>query len=219
MSEPEQYRKTRQMVGFFDKELEEARKKRGKSEVLLMISRGSGGRDARFALQKPRKDAAAEMGIDASEADGTFLRAVRAGLIAADFGREGPNVSTAVASVTHITPEGLAMLGEWKAERDIPAQSFVFNAPAYGVFGSQQDFSFEQVVGDLDRLVEERGGNDADELREMVGEVRATLENQDSITRSKFERWSELANKHAPWLLGPLGSLLVNYAFGAAGPS
>ena len=48
----------------------------------------------------------------------------------------------------------------------------------------------------------------------MLTEVRETLESQDSISRSKFERWSEMANKHAPWLLGPLGSLLINYAFG-----
>ena len=51
----------------------------------------------------------------------------------------------------------------------------------------------------------------------MVEEIRGTLESQDSITRSKFEEWSELANKHAPWLLGPLGTLFINYAFGAPG--
>ena len=162
-NEPDEYRKTRRMVEFFSKELEEARRERGESEVLVMVSRGRRG--AGFNLMKPPKDAAAEMEIDAAEADGTFFRAVRAGLIAADFGQAGPNVSTPLASVSHITPEGLAMLGEWK----------------------------------------------------VITEVRETLENQDSISRSKFERWSELANRHAPWLLGPLGTLLVNYAFGVPG--
>jgi hypothetical protein len=73
---------------------------------------------------------------------------------------------------------------------------------------------FEQVIHDLDRQVEEHGGEDKEELRLMVAEIRRVLETQDSISKGKFERWSELANKHAPWLLGPLGSLLVNYAFG-----
>lgn len=95
-----------------------------------------------------------------------------------------------------------------------PSQSFVFHGPAQGIFGSQQDFSFEQVIGDLDRQIEEKGGEDKEELHRMLEEIRETLQSQDSISRSKFEGWSEMANKHAPWLLGPLGSLLINYAFG-----
>jgi len=94
------------------------------------------------------------------------------------------------------------------------SQNFIFNAPSYGVFGSQQDFQFEQVVRDLDRQIEERGGEDTDALKAMVEEIRNTLEGEDSISRSQFEKWSELANKHAPWLLSPLGSLFVNYVFG-----
>jgi hypothetical protein len=95
-----------------------------------------------------------------------------------------------------------------------PTQQFTFNAPAYGIFGSQQDFTFDQVIHDLDRKIEEHGGEDKEELRQMVAEIQGVLESQDSISRSKFSRWSELANKHFPWLTGPLGTLLVNYAFG-----
>jgi hypothetical protein len=112
-----------------------------------------------------------------------------------------------------ITAEGIDQVEGNKAEPQ-PMQQFTFNAPAYGVFGSQQDFTFEQVIGDLDREIEEHGGEDKEELRQMVAEIRRVLETQDRISKGKFERWSELANKHAPWLLGPLGSLLVNYAFG-----
>lgn len=105
------------------------------------------------------------------------------------------------------------------AEREPhPTQQFNFHAPAYGMFGSQQHFNkFEQVIQDLEGQIEERGGDDKEALREMVQEIQETLESQDSISRGKFERWSELANKHAPWLLGPLGSLFINYSFGVLG--
>jgi hypothetical protein len=87
------------------------------------------------------------------------------------------------------------------------------------VFGSQQDFKFEQVIHDLDRQIEEHGGENKEELQLMVAEIREVLETQDSsISRSKFQRWSMLANKHFPWLMEPLGSLLINYAFVVPGP-
>jgi hypothetical protein len=117
-------------------------------------------------------------------------------------------------AVYRITTNGIDEAEGNKPEGQQPTQQFTFNAPAYGIFGSQQDFTFEQVIHDLDRQVEEHGGEDKEELRQMVAEIRRVLETQDSIGRSKFHRWSELANKHFPWLMGPLGSLLVNYAFG-----
>lgn len=98
-----------------------------------------------------------------------------------------------------------------------PTQNFIFNAPSTGMYGSQQNFTFHQVVRDLDRQIEEHGGEDKEELAEMLAEIEEALESQDSISRGKFVRWSELANKHAPWLLGPLGSLAVNYMFRASG--
>jgi len=116
-------------------------------------------------------------------------------------------------TIYRITAGGIDVVEGNKPEPQ-PTQQFTFNAPAYGVFGSQRDFTFEQVIHDLDRQVVEHGGEDKEALRLMVEEIRRVLETQDSISKGKFERWSELANKHAPWLLGPLGSLLVNYAFG-----
>jgi hypothetical protein len=117
-------------------------------------------------------------------------------------------------TVYKITANGIDVAEGNKPEGQQPTQQFTFNAPAYGIFGSQQDFTFEQVIHDLDRQVEEHGGEDKEELRQMVAEIRRVLETQDSIGRSRFQRWSELANKHFPWLMGPLGSLLVNYTFG-----
>ncbi len=172
-----------------------------------------------ISLQQPFKDVAVELGMSGAEAARIFHQATHAGLIAADFGSAGPNADTALAYVSHLTPDGERMLGEWEEASPQPLQQFTFHGSAYGVFGSQQHFTFEQVVQDLDRRIEEHGGKDKEELREMIAEIQDTLETQDSISRSKFEKWSTLANKHAPWLLGPLGSLLVNYVFGIPGPN
>ena len=104
------------------------------------------------------------------------------------------------------------------AEREPqPSQQYNIFGPVTGMVGNQQNFKFNQVVQDLDRQIEEYGGSDKEALREMVQEIQETLESQDSISRGKFEIWSELANKHAPWLLGPLGSLFINYSFGVLG--
>ena len=142
---------TRRMIEFFRRELEE----RGDG-LHLMIARGRNPTE--LLLQSPHKDVASETGMSGAEADATFMRAVQAGLINADFGSDGPYIQTPIAWVTHITPEGLRMLGDWEEPAAQPTQQFTFNAPAYGVFGSQRDFRFEQVVGDLERQIEEHGG-------------------------------------------------------------
>jgi len=204
--ESEEQKRTRRLIDFLGQELDE----HGEG-LLVMIARER--TPTEVVLQDPRKDVAFETGMTGPQADATLLRAVEANLIGASFGLGGPNADTATVWVTHISTRGLEMSGDWEEATQQPSQQFIFNAAAYGIFGSQQHFAFEQVIGDLDRQIEEKGGEDKEELREMVEEIRQTLESQDSITRSKFERWSELANKHAPWLLGPLGNLLINYVF------
>jgi hypothetical protein len=62
-----------------------------------------------FVLNAPPKDAAAEMGKSAAEADAAFLLAVHMRLISASFGSGSPYTATTTAFVTHITPEGLTM--------------------------------------------------------------------------------------------------------------
>jgi hypothetical protein len=102
-----QYRNTRTLIEFFSRVLEEAQRERGESGVHVLISREE---PARFVLNDPPKDAAAEMGMSVAEADAAFLLAVHARLIDASFGSESPYTVTTTSFVTHITPEGLAML-------------------------------------------------------------------------------------------------------------
>jgi hypothetical protein len=102
-----QYRNIRKLVEFFSRELEEARRARGESGVHVLISREE---PARFVLNEPPKDAAAEMGVSAAEADAAFLLAVHSRLIDVSFGSGSPYTNTTTAFVTQITPEGLTML-------------------------------------------------------------------------------------------------------------
>src|SRR3954452_25298060 len=103
-----QYRNTHKLIEFFSKELEEARRKRGESGVHVLISREE---PARFVLNASLpKDVAAEMEMSAAEADAAFLLAVHSRLIDVSFGSGSPYTTTTTAFVSHITPEGLAML-------------------------------------------------------------------------------------------------------------
>jgi hypothetical protein len=102
-----QDRNIRKLIEFFSRELEEARRERGESGVHVLISRE---KPARFVLNDPLKDAAAEMGMSAAEADATFLLAVHMRLVDASFGSDSPYGTTTAPFVTHITPEGLTML-------------------------------------------------------------------------------------------------------------
>jgi hypothetical protein len=102
-----QYRNIRKLIEFFSRELEEARRARGESGLHVLISREE---PARFVLNDPLKDAAAEMGMGAAEADAAFLLAVHARLIDVSFGSSSPYGTTTTPFVTQITPEGLTML-------------------------------------------------------------------------------------------------------------
>src|SRR4051812_15186521 len=102
-----QYRNIRTLIEFFSRELEEARRARGEPGVHVLISREE---PTQFGLNDPAKDAAAEMGVSVAEADAAFLLAVHMRLMSASFDSGSPYTATTTAFVTHITPEGLAML-------------------------------------------------------------------------------------------------------------
>jgi hypothetical protein len=102
-----QYSNVRKLIEFFSRELEEAWRERGESGVHVLISREE---PAQFVLKDPSKDVATEMGMSAAEADAAFLLAVHARLIDASFDSGSPYTTTTTPFVSHITPEGLAML-------------------------------------------------------------------------------------------------------------
>lgn len=113
-----------------------------------------------------------------------------------------------------ITEKGMDGM-EGKNQTPTPSQHFNFHGDARGNFGSTNS-SYNEISTEADRAIEKNGGEDKEELRRMMSEIKAALESQDSIPRSKFEKWSELANKHFSWLLVPMGTLLTKYMFGGS---
>lgn len=94
--------------------------------------------------------------------------------------------------------------------------SVTFNVGnAYGsIFGTQQHAQILQPnfeFNTLEKEIEERGGEDTEALKEMVREIRNTLEQQESLGRSRLAGWSELINRHS-WIAGPIAQLLLLYA-------
>lgn len=120
-------------------------------------------------------------------------------------------------------PYALSAKYETKAEHERRSsyqqgsQSPIFNifGPTYGSnIGTQQHAQVLQptfTFGDLEQEIDRRGGEDTEALKEMIGEIRATLESQDSLSRSRLLGWSELLNRHA-WITGPIAQLLLIYA-------
>lgn len=104
---------------------------------------------------------------------------------------------------------------EQEAASEPQAATFNIFGNTYGSnIGTQQNAQVLQptfTFGDLELEIERRGGDDAEALKEMVSEVRATLENQDSLSRGRLMEWSALLNEHS-WITGPIAQLLLIFA-------
>jgi hypothetical protein len=116
--------------------------------------------------------------------------------------------------LVQITADGIDQV-EGRSQEVIPP-SVTFNVGnAYGsIFGTQKYAQILQptfTFGDLEQEIEERGGEDTEALKEMVRDIRTTLEQQESLGRRRLEGWSELLNRHA-WITGPVAQLLLLYA-------
>src|SRR5215204_4880626 len=130
------------------------------------------------------------MGMNAAEAGSMFLRSVKAGLINADFGKHGPRASTAIAWVTGITPDGLQMLDRWEKPSPTQSNTYYLYGDNYGSnVGTHQNAQINRptfTIGELDQKIEELGGEDTEALKEMMREIHATLEQQDSLSRGRL---------------------------------
>jgi len=70
--------------------------------------------------------------------------------------------------------------------------------------------------GDLDfsrveQRIEEEGGADKEELRELVAEMRDLLESGQSLEKGSLARFNDRL-KEVPWLAGPVAGWLMNFA-------
>ena len=82
----------------------------------------------------------------------------------------------------------------------------------HSAVGTHNTNTFE---GDLDfstveRRIEEEGGTDKEELRELVAEVRELLESGQTLEKGSLARFNDKLKEY-PWLAGPVAGWLLNF--------
>ena len=119
-------------------------------------------------------------------------------------------------------PFALQAFYQTVAEYEVAQSPAEPQAPTFNIFGptyssnigTQQNAQILQptfTFGDLEQEIDRRGGEDAEALKEMMSQIRVTLEDQDSLSRGRLLGWSDLLNRHA-WITGPIAQLLLIYA-------
>jgi hypothetical protein len=106
------------------------------------------------------------------------------------------------------------------------APNVTFNVGnAYGsIFGTQQhaemnnvSFDFRTVEAELDRAeaeVDQRGGRDAAELKELIAEVRALHESGEPLDRGRLAKYLGVVQRNG-WIAGPIAGTLLSIVTGA----
>ena len=117
-------------------------------------------------------------------------------------------------AIYRITAKGV---DEVEGNRPQPQQNIsnVFNMSgnfSQTAVGTHNTNTFE---GDLDfstveRRIEEDGGTDKEELRELVAEVRELLENGQTLEKGRLARFNDKLKEY-PWLAGPVAGWLLNF--------
>jgi hypothetical protein len=120
--------------------------------------------------------------------------------------------------------------GIQRVEGDLEQQvtpSVTFNVTnAYGsIFGAQQhaemnnvSFDFNTVEAELDRAeaeIEQRGGSDAAELKELLAEVRALHESGEPLDRGRLAKYLGVVQRNG-WIAGPIAGTLLSILTGAS---
>lgn len=84
---------------------------------------------------------------------------------------------------------------------------------AYGSnIGTQGDasitntFNFEKV----DQLIEVHGGEDKEELRKMIAEIKELFEDSEKVKKGALEKYSEKLEKHS-WITGAIAQMALQF--------
>lgn len=97
---------------------------------------------------------------------------------------------------------------------------------AYGsIFGAQQhaetnnvSFDFSTVEAELARAeaeIDQRGGRDAAELKELLAEVRALHESGEPLDRGRLAKYLGVVQRNG-WIAGPVAGTLLSMVTGAS---
>lgn len=73
----------------------------------------------------------------------------------------------------------------------------------------ENTFNFEIV----DRLIEENGGEDKEELRQMISEIRELFEDSEKIKKGSLSSYSEKLEKHS-WITGAVAQMALGFLSG-----
>jgi hypothetical protein len=124
-------------------------------------------------------------------------------------------------AMVKITAAGIRHVEEGEKESPQPGPTINIAGSVYaspiltsgGHIEMQNIFTF----GELDRLIEERGGEDRDELHRIAQELRQQLEEHDTVSKGWLGNWlvrhSLMLNQHS-WIVQPLAVLLLTWGTG-----
>jgi hypothetical protein len=122
-----------------------------------------------------------------------------------------------------ITADGIRYVEGELEQQAAPRVTFNVGNAYGSIFGTQHhaemkvSFDFRTVEAELDRAeeeVEQRGGRDAAELKELIAEVRALHESGDPLDRGRLAKYLGVLQRNG-WISGPIAGTLLSIATGA----
>jgi hypothetical protein len=124
-----------------------------------------------------------------------------------------------------VTARGIQYIEGDLEQQPAPSNVTFHVGNAYGsIFGTQQhakmnnvSFDFSTVEAELDRAEEEvdqRGGHDAAELKELIAEVRALHERGEPLDKGRLAKYLGVIQRNG-WIAGPIAGTLLSIATGA----
>ena len=143
----------------------------------------------------------------------------------ARFWEQGGFIEYFTEAMVRITALGIQYI-EGDLEQQA-APNVTFNVGnAYGsIFGTQQhaemnnvSFDFRTVEAELDRAeaeVDQRGGRDAAELKELIAEVRALHEGGEPLDRGRLAKYLGVVQRNG-WIAAPVAGTLLSIVTGAS---
>jgi predicted hydrocarbon binding protein len=122
--------------------------------------------------------------------------------------------------IVAITADGIRYVEGDLEQQGASSVTFFNVGNAYGsIFGIQQhaemnnvSFDFRTVEAELDRAeeeVEQRGGRDAAELKELIAEVRALHESGEPLESGSLAKYLGVIQRNA-WIASPIAGTLLS---------
>jgi len=123
-----------------------------------------------------------------------------------------------------MTARGMQSVEGDLEHQDVPNVTFNVGNAYGSIFGTQQhaemnnvSFDFNTVEAELDRAeaeVDQRGGRDAAELKELLAEVRALHGSGEPLDRGRLAKYLGVVQRNG-WIAGPIAGTLLSIVTGA----